>query len=464
VADNYFGTKISDSYRWLEDSKSPETRAFIDAQNAYTGRYLKQARIRPQVEDDLDALEHVSRWTMPFERDGVYFFQKRLAGEEQASIYVRRGWAGKDERLIDPARLSRDPNTSVELEDVSRDGALVAYHVRLGGADEATIRVAEARTGKVLEDELPSGRYFSVSFSPDGKALYYARSDRQGTLLFEHVLGARISQDKLLFGHEFHGEALGPIDLINAWVTDDGRYLAVQIERGVPAKRVDIVYRDLTRPGSPFEILVWGLDSRFSATYAKGAWYVKTDYKAPKGTILKADPGIMPDVWKTVVPEAADAIEDFSIVGGKIYVQRLKDVKCETAVYTLDGKPAGHIDYDGIGSASGLVGRTIDRYGYYVFSSFIVPPTIYRLDTVTGKRDVFAQPRIPFDSSQYELTQVFFKSKDGAQVPMFIAGKKGLKRDGAERLLMARTGRLVCPAQLARRRRVWRALAQTGHV
>jgi prolyl oligopeptidase len=202
VADNYFGTKISDSYRWLEDSKSPETRAFIDAQNAYTGRYLKQARIRPQVEDDLDALEHVSRWTMPFERDGVYFFQKRLAGEEQASIYVRRGWAGKDERLIDPARLSRDPNTSVELEDVSRDGALVAYHVRLGGADEATIRVAEARTGKVLEDELPSGRYFSVSFSPDGKALYYARSDRQGTLLFEHVLGARISQDKLLFGHE----------------------------------------------------------------------------------------------------------------------------------------------------------------------------------------------------------------------------------------------------------------------
>ena len=440
VTDNYFGTKITDKYRWLEDSKSPETRAYIDAQNTYTARYMKQARIRPQVEDDLGELERVSRWTMPMERNGVYFFQKRLAGEEQASIYVRRGWAGKDERLIDPAKLSKDPNTSVALEDVSRDGALLAYELRQGGADEASVHVADTKTGKVLEDELPTGRYFSVVFTADGKALYYCRSNKQGTLLYEHVLGTRNAQDKLLFGHEFHGEALGPIDLFHAWVTDDGRYLGVEIGRGVPAKRVDIVYRDLTRPGSPFEILVWGLDSRFQAIYAKGAWYVKTDYKAPKGAILKADPGIMPDVWKTIVPEAADVIENFSIVGGKIYVQRLKDVKSETAVYTLDGKQTGRIDYDGIGSASGLVGRIIDHYGYYVFSSFIVPPTIYRLDTVTGKRDVFAQPKIPFDSSQYELTQVFFKSKDGTQVPMFIAGKKGLKRDGTERLLMTGYG------------------------
>ena len=440
VTDNYFGTKITDKYRWLEDSKSPETRAYIDAQNAYTGRYMKQARIRSQVEEDLEPLERVSRWTMPMERNGVYFFQKRLAGEEQASIYMRRGWAGKDERLIDPAKLSRDPNTSVALEDVSRDGALLAYALRQGGTDEASIHVADTKTGKVLEDELPTGRHFSVDFRPDGKALYYTLSNKQGTLLYEHVLGTRNSQDKLLFGHEFHGEALGPIDLFSAWVTDDGRYLGVEIGRGVPARRVDIVYRDLTKPGSPFEILVWGLDSRFQAIYAKGAWYVKTDYKAPKGAIFKADPGIMPDVWKTIVPEASDVIENFSIVGGKIYVQRLKDVKSETTVYTLDGKQTGRIDYDGIGSASGLTGRTIDRFGYYVFSSFIVPPTIYRLDTLTGKRDVFAQPKIPFDSSQYELTQAFFKSKDGTQVPMFIAGKKGLKRDGTERLLMTGYG------------------------
>ena len=300
--------------------------------------------------------------------------------------------------------------------------------------------MVETKTGKILEDELPSALYFSVDFTPDGKGLFYTRSNHQGTLLYEHVLGTRNSEDKLLFGHEFRGEPLGPDDLFSARVTDDGRYLAIEIDRGVPARRIDIVFRDLTKPGAFFGVLVWGLDSRFSAIYAKGAWYVKTDYKAPKGAILKADPGIMPDVWKTVVPETEDVIDNFSIVGGKIYVLRLKDVKSETSVYTLDGKPAGQVDYEGIGTASGMVGRTTDRYGYYSFSSFIVPPTIYRLDTVTGKREVFARPRIPFDSSQYELTQVFYKSKDGTRVPMFVAGKKGLKRDGTERLLMTGYG------------------------
>jgi len=465
VSDVYFGTKVVDSYRWLEDGKSTETRAFIDAENAYTARYLKQAKIRPQALDDLDALENVSVTTAPRQRGESYFFLKRLAGEQQFSIYVRHGFggaagkapaakagaakagmvsgpaqAGQDQRLIDPAQLSRDPNTSVGIEDVSRDGSLLAYNVKQGGADEVSVRVLNVATGKTLEDELPAARYFSVFFSTDAKSLYYIRNNKEGTLLYRHGLGTRNSHDELIFGHEFRGEALTGNDLFNATITDDGRYLVIEISRGVPAKREDIVFRDLTKPGAPFDILVWGIDSRFGTHYAKGAWYVKTDYKSPKGRILKADPGIMPEAWKTIVPEGADVIDSWSIVGGKIYVNRLKDVKTETAVYSLDGKPAGTIDYDGIGSASGLSGRTIDRYGYFSFSSFIVPPTIYRLDTTTGKREVFFQPKIPFDSSQYELKQVFFKSKDGTQVPMFIAGKKGLKRDGSERLLMTGYG------------------------
>ena len=140
VTDDYFGTKITDNYRWLEDSKSPETRAFINEENTYTDRYLRQARIRPQVEDDLDGLVRVSRWNMPIERHDDYFFLKRLAGEQQASVYVRHGWTGKDQRLIDAAKLGRDPNTSVGIRDVSRDGSLLAYDVRRGGADEATVQ------------------------------------------------------------------------------------------------------------------------------------------------------------------------------------------------------------------------------------------------------------------------------------------------------------------------------------
>ena len=440
VTDDYFGTKVVDNYRWLEDASSPETKAFIDAENAYTARYMEQAHIRQQIADDLDQLEHVTSWTAPMMRGNDLFFEKLLAGEDQASIYVRHGWTEKDKRLVDPAQFSRDPNTSVSLDDVSRDGTLVAYEVREGGSDNTTVHVFDVKTGKEMEDELPSGNYQSVCFTPDGGGIYYARMDAKGTLLYEHRWGERVSHDALLFGKEFRGEELGPSDLLAAYVTDDGHYLVVEIDRGVPAKRTDIVFRDLTKANAYFDLLTWGLEARFTAIYAKGAWYVKTDYKAPNGRILKADPGFLPDNWTTVVPEAADAMDDFNIVGNKIYVKRLHDVKTETTVYTLDGKAAGTVNYDGIGSASIVEGRTTDRYGFYSFESFIAPPTIYRVDTASGKIEVFAQPRVPFDSSQYELKQVFYTSKDGTRVPMFIAGKKGLKQDGTERLLMTGYG------------------------
>ncbi len=440
VAGDHFGTKVVDNYRWLEDAKSPRTRAFIDAQNAYTALYLKQTRVRPGLVDGLKALEEVPRWSMPMQRGDSYFFLKKLVGEEQSSIYLRHGWQGKDEKLLDPAVLSRDPNTSLALADISRDGTLVAYRVRQGGADQTAIRLLNVKTGKALEDELPTARYESLRFAPDGAGFYYAREDKTGALLYLHLLGTPVSSDVLVFGREFHGERLGPDDVFNVQVTADGRYLVVQIDRGVPARRVDIVFLDLTRHAARFDTLVWGIDARFAAIYARGSWFVKTDYQAPNGRIMKAEPGILPGDWKTIVHEAQEAIEGFSIVGEKLYVNRLKDVKLETSIYALDGKPAGNVDYHSLGSVTVLSGRATDRYGFFTFQSFIQPPIIYRLDTVTGKREVFAQPKIPFDSSQYELKQVFFKSKDGARVPMFIVGKKDLKQDGTERLLMTGYG------------------------
>jgi prolyl oligopeptidase len=440
VIDNYFGTKIPDKYRWLEDRKSEETQAFIDAQNAYTNRYLKQTHLRSEIVEDLEALEQVSSWTLPMQRGENYYFMKRLSDEEQASLYIRRGWEGKDERLLDPAVISRDANVSIDLRDVSRDGSLVAYSMRQGGADETTVHVFDLKTKKTLEDELPTGLYWSVNFTPDAKGIYYTRVNKQGALLYLHVLGMRNSSDKLEFGREFYDEPLGPIDLFRSTVTDDGRYLVVDIERGIPAKREDIVFRDLSKPGAPFQVLVWGLESRFKAIYARGAWYVRTDYKSPRGRVMRADPGVAPDAWKTIAPETTDVIENFSIVGGKVYVLRLKDVKSETSIYSLDGAALGTLEYEGIGSATRVEGRSIDRYGFYSFQSYIRPPTLYRVDTVTGKHEVFAQIKVPFDTSQYELKQVFYKSKDGTQVPMFIAGKKGLKMDGTERLLMTGYG------------------------
>jgi prolyl oligopeptidase len=440
VTDDYFGTKITDSYRWLEDAKSTQTRAFIDAENAYTSRYLKQAKIRSQIVDDLDPLENVSETTAPWEEAGSYFFERRLAGEQQYSIYVRHGWAGKDERLVDPASMSRDTNTSVSIEGVSRDGGLVAYALKQGGADEYSIHILDVKTKKTLEDELPAARYTGLEFARDGKSIYYARNNKEGTLLFQHAMGTRPSRDTLVFGREYRGEVLGPSDLFAPSITDDGKYMVIQIHRGVPAKRVDIVFRDLTKPGAPFEVLVWSLESRFEAVYARNTWFVRTDYNSPNGRILAADPGVMPEAWKTIVPEGPDVIGAWNIVGGKLYVNRLHDVKTETTVYALDGKAAGKIDYDEIGSASRLGGKTTDRYGFFIFQSFIRPATIYRVDTTTGKRDVFFQPKISFETGEYELKQVFYESKDGTRIPMFIAGKKGLKQDGSERLLMTGYG------------------------
>ena len=440
VTDNYFGVKISDSYRWLEDAKSQETRAFIDAENAYTARYLKADHTRGGAVDDLQALEQVTSWSEPFQRGENFFFMKRLSDEGQGSIYMRRGWTGKDERLLDPAVLSRDPNTSIDLVDVSRDGSLIAYLMRQGGADETTVRVYNLKTKKTLEDELPPGVYYSVNFTPDGTGIYYSRTNKDGSLLYLHVLGTRNGRDALIFGHEFYDEPLGPIDLFTAAISDDYRYLVVTIERGVPAKRVDIVFRDLTKPKSPFNVLVWGIESRFQAEYARGAWYVKTDYQSPRYRVLRGDPGVDPSAWKTIAPEAGDVVDGFSVVGGKVYVRRLHDVKTETEVYSLDGKLEGTIPYDGIGSATDVAGRDTDRYGFFTFESFIQPPTIYRLDTVTGKRDVFAQPKVPFETGKYDLKQVFFTSKDGTRVPMFIAGQKGLTEDGSARLLMTGYG------------------------
>jgi prolyl oligopeptidase len=201
VTDNYFGTKITDDYRWLEDAKSAETRDFIDQQMAYTDRYLKQARIRPEISDNLDALIHVTSWTTPIQRGDNYFFLKRLSSEDQPSIYIRHGWTvtsaarqaskspaskpgnaeiGKDIRLIDPAVLSRDPNTSVSLLDVSQDGSMLIYGVRQGGADEEEVHFFNVKTRKTLDDSLAAARYNSVDFAPDLSGVYYSRFTHQG--------------------------------------------------------------------------------------------------------------------------------------------------------------------------------------------------------------------------------------------------------------------------------------------
>jgi prolyl oligopeptidase len=434
-------TKVTDPYRWLEDSQSPETRAFITAQNAYTAKYFSQVKMLPQVVDQMTKLLKVDFISVPARRGEHYFFSKRAADENQASIYMRTGLHGADERLIDAGKLSADQNTSVNMLNLTEDGALMAYGVRVGGADEVEVHFLDIASRKAAGDTLPRARYYGVDIAPDKAGVYYSKLFAgEGTRVFYHKFGTPLDSDAMILGKEYRGEKLGEIDDVSVQVTENGHFLVFDISRGVPAKREDILVKDLRAPDSPIVPLVYGIDSRFDEFNVGEAFYVRTDYKAPNERILKAELGKSPDEWATVIPEGKDVLESVNVVGGKMYVLRLKDVKSELTVYSMEGKQVGEIAYPGIGAGSTLSGRVVDPDGFYTFQSIITPPTIYHYDTKTGKSEVFNTTKVSFDSNQFEVKQVFYTSKDGTKVPMFIAGKKGLKRDGSERLLMTGYG------------------------
>ena len=448
VTETIHGTTLTDPYRWLEDAKSPETRAWIDGQMKYTEQYLSQVKIRPEIVSELTKLERVESYSIPIERGGNYFFKKRQADENQGSIYVRHGLHGQDMRLVDATKMSADQNTSVQINDISKDGALLVYGIRSGGADEESVHVLEIApneiakgstviAGRDLPDMLPTARYSGVQLSPDKQGLYYARFDPTGTLVFYHKLGTPAASDTLIFGKTVGGETLGPMELIGASITENERYLMITVIHGVPPKRVDVYVKDLRQPDSPIRPLIHGIDHRFTPTNDGDDFYVLTDYDAPNYRVVKialVDPG--PEHWTTIVPEGKDVISGVSIVGGKLFVTGLHDVVTETRIFTLDGKPAGDVAYPTLGAATELFGRADSNEGFYSFESFIIPPGIYRYDVGTGKTEVFAKPTVPFASDQYEVKQVFYKSKDGTRIPMFISSKKGVKRDGNTPSLM----------------------------
>ena len=441
VTETLHGDTITDDYRWLEKQRDPATRAWLEEQNAYTDSYLEQVTIRPQIQAALAKLEKVETFSVPVKSGDLYFFKKRLAEENQGSIYVRHGVAGKDERLVDATKLSADQNSSAGILDVTNDGALLAYGVRQGGADEESVHVMNVATRQEMPDRLSSQRYMGVQISPDKKGLYYAVFHHTGTLVYWHAFGTEQSADKTIFGKEYKGEPLGELDLIGANVSDNGHWLILSISRGVPAKREDILLKDLRQPDAPIVPLVYGIENRFNLIdTGTDDFLVETDMGAPKRHILRADPHTQPQQWQTVVPEAKDVIESSSVLGGKLFVERLVDVKSEISIYSLEGKLEGTVTLPGIGSATVPYGRPLVKEGFYSFTSFNVPPTIYRYQTETGATSVFARPKVPFDSARYEVRQVFYTSKDGTRVPMFIAGKKGLPVNGKTQLLLTGYG------------------------
>jgi prolyl oligopeptidase len=349
---------------------------------------------------------------------------------------------GGDERLIDATKLSADQNTSVSIADISMDGSLLVYGVREGGADEQTVHLLDVVRRRELPDALPRARYSGISLSPDKQALYYAKIESAtGTLVFYHRLGTPVSSDQLIFGKTFDGETLGPMELISVEITENERYLLITVSHGVPAKRVDIYAKDLRTPDAPIRPIIHGIDNRFEPTNYGDDLYVLTDNEAENYRIIKvkmSDP--TPQQWQTIVPQGKDVISYVSIVGGKLLVTGLHDVITQTRIFTLEGKPVAEISYPGLGSASPVFGLETSRNGFYSFESFNLPPAIYHYDVETGKTSVFAKPTVPFASDDYQVAQVFYASKDGTRVPMFVSSKKGVPRNSETRTLMSAYG------------------------
>jgi prolyl oligopeptidase len=432
---------IVDNYRWLESDHDPAVRQWIRAQTAYTQLYLSQVKIRPQIASQLKALMNVDTQGVPWLEKDIYFFTKRLAGQNQSSIYMRRGLRGTDELLVDASKLSADQNSSLSIWGISHDARLLVYGIRVGGADEETVHVRDVSARQDMPDVLPRARYFGVSLAPKNKGLYYSIYTPAGTRVYYHEFGTPAQADKTIFGDEYKGRKLGPLDLTSVNVSQNDRYLVLQISHGVPATQEDILVRDLRHAGEDWQPVIYGIQSRFSGLVVDDAFYAKTDYKAPNGRIIRVDLAHPEEpAWKTIVPEGTHVIDSFTVTGKRLFVTRLADVKTQTDIYKLDGRKTGSLSYPGIGTGSPVMGKIDGKIGFYTFESFNQPPTIYSYDTSNAKSNVFFAEKTPFESSQYEVRQVFYRSKDGTRVPMFVVGRKGLPRDGSVPTLMTAYG------------------------
>jgi prolyl oligopeptidase len=436
VTETLNGISITDPYRWLEDQSSPETRAWIKAQMSYTQAVLAKVPQREQVRRRLTDLMKVDVMGLPLERNGRYFFRKRLASQDQAVLYFRQGENGQDVVLVDPNPLSRDHGTSAVIRDVSSEGRLLAYGLRQGGQDENAIHFRNVDTRTDLGDSLPTARYSSVSIKPDHSGVFYIMATPQGPRLYYHAMGTAASKDKLVFGREF-----GPTQEAGCSISSNGRWLSCQIYTGSAGDKVDVFVKDLKAAG-PMKPIITGINARFDPVNVAGdRMYVATNWNAPNGRIVAIDLNHPArESWKEIVPERTYVLDSFNLAGGKLAVSWLENVHSHIEVLSEDGKLIRQMQLPALGQASAPEGRWESDVAFYTFSSLNQPQTIYRYSMSSGSQSVWFQQKAPFDPASMEVKQVWYTSKDGTRIPMFLAYRRGLKLDGSHAALLTGYG------------------------
>ncbi|MDB5385852.1 MAG: f1pep1, partial [Planctomycetaceae bacterium] len=425
VVDELHGEKIPDPYRWLEESQSPETRKWIEAQNARTTAVLSKFPGREALARRAGELLKVDSIGMPTARGNRYFFSKRDADQDLPVICLRTGLDGKDEVLLDPQLANKEHTTTYSILDVSEDGKLLVYGVRQGGEDEVSVKFFDVETRKDLDFELPRARFFGVSLTPDNKTLFYTIHGKEGSRVYRRPF-TRDGEPKLIFG-----EGYEPLVGISPSLSRDGHYLLIHVWYGSAGTKTDVYFQDLTQADAKIQPLVNDVAARFEVDAVGDECYIQTNWKAPHGRIMRVDLKHPERAnWKESIATSDSVMEGFSLVGGNLYVQFLDQVRSRVTVYDPDGKKLRDIQFPSLGTVSGIDGEWNRHEAFYSFSSYHIPTTIFREDTKTGEQFVWAKSKVPVDSDRFEVRQVFFKSKDGTRVPMFLVHRKDLKRDG----------------------------------
>ncbi len=443
--DDYHGTKVADPYRWLEDLDSPETKAWVAAENALTFGYLRDLPERAPIKARMTKLWNYPKFGLPTKQGGQYFFTKNDGLQNQAVLYVQASLASTPRVLLDPNTLSKDGTVALTSTAVSDNGKWLAYGTAAAGSDWNELRVRDIASGSDRTDVVKWVKFSGLAWTHDSRGFLYSRfpaeNAEQGNAktfgalkdqrLYFHVLGTDQAEDVMINEIPETNSMF-----VNGDVTEDGRYLVVSFARGDNNNNLVHVV-DLQNPDQPVISgaslkLVDTWDAEFNVLGNVGATlYLDTNLDAPKRRIVAVDLAHpQRPHWKTIVPESGDRISAAGIVGGKLVVQTMHDVAAVLAVYRLDGNPVGRVDLPGIGNVLGISGRQDSPELFYSFTSFTQPTAIFRRDLDTGESAVFQAPQVAFDPSIYVTEQVFYPSKDGTKVPMFITHKRGMALDG----------------------------------
>jgi len=449
VVDDYHGTKVADPYRWLEQDvrQSKEVADWVTAQNKLTFDYLASIPRREAIRRRLAELWNYPKYSAPVKIGGRYYYLKNDGLQNQDVLYVMDSLEAEPRPLIDPNGWSTDGTVALAGLAASDDGKYLAHGRAEAGSDWSTWHVMEVATGKILSDELKWIKFGQPSWTADGRGFFYGRFDEPAPgaafqqlnlnhKLYYHRVGTSQADDVLVYRRADH-----PDWSFEPTVSEDGRYLIITVRRGTD-ERYRVLVRDLDEPyAMPVELV-----SEFENDYAfvgndGPVLYFKNDLDAPRGRLVAIDlrrPGR--EHWRVVIPEDEATLTGVSLVGDLFVAEYLKDVKSQVKLFTTDGRFVRQIEFPAIGSASGFFGRRAYTETFYSFSSFTVPPTIYRYDTITGRSTVFRRDEVKFNPEDYVVKQVFYHSKDGARVPMFIAHRKGIKLDGANPTLLTGYG------------------------